>query len=86
MNVEWDLEMEKPVPKTNEFAYFPNKETKLQESKLAYETKIMNSNYSNIKSDGVSWENKQTALFRRRIQKLCRGDVSRSVIILKCEC
>ena len=76
MNIEWDLEMEKQVPKTNEFVYFPNKETMLQESKLAYETKIMNALYSNIKSDGVSWENKQTALLRRRIQKLCRGDVS----------
>ena len=76
MNIEWDLEMENKVPTTNEFVYFSNKEAMLQESKLAYETKIMNSLYSNIKSDGVSWENKQTALLRRRIQKLCRGDVS----------
>ena len=84
MNVEWDLNMKTPPPKTNEKAYFRTQESKLQEESLALEAKRINSEYSNILPKGSIWDNttthyvmaKQEALFRRRIQKLCRDTVS----------
>ena len=83
MNIDWDLDMRKPPPKTNEKAYFRNQESKQQEDSLAHEVKRINSDYSNILPKGNTWDNttthhvmaKQEALFRRRIQKLCRDTV-----------
>ena len=84
MNIDWDLDMRKPPPKTNEKTYFRNRNSKLQEENLALEAKLINSDYSNILPEGNTWDNitthyvmaKQEALFRRRIQKLCRDTVS----------
>ena len=48
MDIDWDEKMYKLPPKTNEITYFPSKKKQLQEKKLAYETKVINSQHSNI--------------------------------------
>lgn len=48
MNIDWDADMYKLPPKTNEVTYFPNKNKQDQENMRAYKAQVINSQYSNI--------------------------------------
>ena len=82
MEYEWDLEFAIEPPKTNDFPYYPNKESVKITNTRNSEIEKYESMQNNLFSDEKSYlsdhffrtnvqNNKMEALFRRKIQNLC---------------
>ena len=71
---------------TNEILYFPNKQLEKHSKKRLNEFEKWNSFEGNIIPDGKDWYNHDISrridiMYRRRIQNLCKGNVSKKLKI-----
>ena len=85
VNIDMEMEFMKRFPRTNDIPFFPDENTIEIEKIRSLELKRLSSHITNFMPQGMVWHGhdlmfRLDGLLRRRIQKLCRGTVSRDQI------
>ena len=85
INVDMEFEFRKRFPRTNDIPFFPDENTIEIEKIRSLELKRLSSHITNFMPQGMVWHGhdlmfRLDGLLRRRIQKLCRGTVSRDKV------